>query len=153
MSHSWTGDSYFAQLKGEVAKNLERAAIFLVEKVKLNLNTSQDYKKSTDTAISTRSGGKTVHRVVRLRKNKGVYFYGLDPSASGEFPHKLTGNLQRSITYEMADGGQRALVGSGVTYAKFLELGTSKMAPRPFLRPTLNINKDALVRIIATGKA
>jgi HK97 gp10 family phage protein len=84
-------------------------------------------------------------------------------SAAGEVPAVLTGRLRASIT-TCWSGGQRpvpdtaptspdagpedavgvpggsdrdfrVVVGTNVDYAVFLELGTSKMSPRPFMRP------------------
>ena len=57
---------------------------------------------------------------------------------------------------EVADPGkghcQVAFVGSALDYAFFLEMGTSKMHARPFLRPTLAACRDAILQILATGK-
>lgn len=60
-------------------------------------------------------------------------------SAPGDPPAVNTGRLRSSITHRVAvdDQGVFAEVGSNVRYARFLELGTSKMAKRPFLRPAL----------------
>lgn len=68
------------------------------------------------------------------------------PSAPGEPPHKRTGNLQNSIQAELPtmlelvgrvglplhDGG-----GVSLAYGRWLELGTVKMQPRPYLRRAL----------------
>ena len=59
------------------------------------------------------------------------------PSEPGNFPHKDTGKLQQSIQAEQPDGWS-VTVGAYVDYALGLELGTSKVAARPFLRPTFN---------------
>lgn len=64
---------------------------------------------------------------------------GPPPSAPGEGPGVRTGRLRASITHRLgADAqGPYADVGSNVHYAPFLELGTRKMAARPYLRPAL----------------
>ena len=46
-----------------------------------------------------------------------------------------TGRLRDSITYETGD--MSVAVGSDVEYAAYVELGTSKMAAQPYLRPAL----------------
>lgn len=51
-----------------------------------------------------------------------------------------TGRLRSSITHEMLSGGGSLIgrVGSNVEYAAYVELGTSRMAARPYLRPALS---------------
>lgn len=53
-------------------------------------------------------------------------------SAAGEAPAKITGNLKRSVNF-VVHGSNILEFGSDINYGKFLELGTVKMAPRPFL--------------------
>lgn len=50
-----------------------------------------------------------------------------------------TGRLRSSITNELGQDGQglMATVGTNVEYAAFVELGTSKMAAKPYLLPAL----------------
>ena len=63
-----------------------------------------------------------------------------------------TGNLRNSITH--TSDGKAAYIGTNVTYGKYVELGTVKMAAQPFLRPAAadhgetyrNIVKDELSR-------
>ena len=45
-----------------------------------------------------------------------------------------TGNLRDSITHE-PEGENTEVIGTNVEYAPFVELGTVKMAARPYLRP------------------
>lgn len=46
-----------------------------------------------------------------------------------------TGRLRNSITHEVEMGDKSAIIGTNVEYAAFVELGTSKMRARPYLRP------------------
>lgn len=135
MSVHWDGDDYMAGLKAQLAINLEKAAIYLKGRVKEELNRSQPYE--------------------RYVGENGVYYRGLDPSLPGEPPKKITGFLQRSIAHEMRNefAGPRAFVGTGVEYGLFLEIGTVKMLPRPFLRSTLDKEQATIAKIIQTGKA
>lgn len=61
------------------------------------------------------------------------------PSVPGSGPAVRTGRLRSSISWRvLADGeGLYAEVGSAVEYAAFVELGTERMAPRPYLVPAL----------------
>ena len=45
-----------------------------------------------------------------------------------------TGNLRNSITHQQMDENTE-VIGTNVEYAPYVELGTSKMAAKPFLRP------------------
>lgn len=46
-----------------------------------------------------------------------------------------TGNLRNSISFDVSADGLTAEIGPTASYAPFLEYGTSRMAPRPFLMP------------------
>lgn len=125
-------DKFLDDVERELAKNLERAAIFLKGRIKETLNTSgQPYVASKGPA--------------------GRHYRNEEVSQPGEAPHKMLGNLQRSIAHAMETDGSAAYVGSNLPYALFLEVGTSKMEARPFFRPTLIVEADVLGRIIATG--
>ena len=128
----WNGDQFLRNVEQQLGENLEKAAIYYKGEVKKALNRSQGYE--------------------RYVGNAGVYYHGLDPSSPGESPKKLTGYLQRSIAHEMSQDKQVAFVGSALDYAFFLEMGTSKMRARPFLRPTLAACRDTILQILATGK-
>jgi HK97 gp10 family phage protein len=56
-------------------------------------------------------------------------------------PRVRTGRLRSSITHQLGrdSRGLYADIGSNVEYAKYLEFGTSRMPPYPFLRPALNV--------------
>jgi len=75
-------------------------------------------------------GGAVVRAVKRTRKT----IYGAFPSSPGSPPHKQTGHLRRSVTWELIQGVKMlARVGTNVKYGRWLELGTSRMLPRPWL--------------------
>ena len=46
-----------------------------------------------------------------------------------------TGNLRNSITHAVESAEDSVYVGTGVEYAPYVELGTSRTAAQPFLRP------------------
>ncbi len=66
----------------------------------------------------------------------GKRAYGSNPSAPGEPPHKQYGHLRRNVAREVV--GLRGRVGTNVLYGRWLELGTKKMAPRPWLQRSLD---------------
>ena len=67
-----------------------------------------------------------------IKKNMGA-----SPSAPGEFPGVDTGKLRNSIRAEK-EATLRWVVTTDTEYAAHLEFGTSRMAPRPFMSPTLD---------------
>ena len=72
-------------------------------------------------------------------------------SAPGEYPATDTGFLVNHIVAddsakELGDGVIYVAVQSEAPYSEALEFGTRKMAPRPFMRPSLDNKKDEVVR-------
>lgn len=62
----------------------------------------------------------------------------------------VTSNLEHSIHEELhlINDILEEWIIAGMPYAGFVELGTSKMAARPYLLPALEANKDTIIRII-----
>ncbi len=64
-------------------------------------------------------------------------------SAPGEAPANLTGKLRKSVGFKVR-GSRQLEFGAGldgVNYAGFLENGTTRMEPRPYLRPSIRENE------------
>lgn len=63
-----------------------------------------------------------------------------------------TGTLRNSITHtspvEDSDGKRSVYIGTNVFYAPFVELGTVKMAARPYLRPAVERYLDEYRRVV-----
>jgi len=114
----------------QLVKNMAVATIFVRDKVKTKLNRGQPTR--------TFQSGSII---------------GLDPSSPGEPPKKITAQLQNSIRTKVIRGKDRiiGLVGTNLKKGRWLEFGTSKMKPRPYLRPTLSENKRKIGRIVARG--
>jgi len=72
---------------------------------------------------------------------------GHNPSVPGSAPAVDSGTLRRSVTHTVVEYGGKVegAVGSIITdppYGAYLEHGTSKMQPRPWLIPSLDQNRD-----------
>ena len=68
-------------------------------------------------------------------------------SAPGQAPASDTGNLVRNIAVKMESRDQVAVV-SSAPYSQFLEFGTSKMLPRPFLFPASEKSTKKIVQVL-----
>lgn len=68
---------------------------------------------------------------------------GREPSAPGEPPRKVSTRLFQSIAKAVVRTPREVIgaYGSNVEYAIYLELGTKRMLPRPYLRPALHNNR------------
>lgn len=76
---------------------------------------------------------------------------GRDPSRPGEYPKKVSGELQASIVVQESETGTGYAVGTTLEYGKFLELGTSKMSPRPWLSKALREYASEIAKIFSSG--
>lgn len=70
------------------------------------------------------------------------------PSAPGEPPNRDTGILQAHLTNELV-GPLTAEVRSEAPYANDLEVGTSKMAARPYMRPARDAKRKEIQQLFA----
>ena len=75
---------------------------------------------------------------------------GVSRSLPGGYPKSQTGNLASSIGYTI-HGWQGFEVYSDVSYAGYLESGTSKMAARPYLKTGIEANMMKLEQILLTN--
>jgi len=125
----WRGRQFFEKTKAEQAIRMGRSVLFVQGQTKLLLNRSQPLK--------TQQSGLRV---------------GLDPSKPGEPPKRVEGSLLKSIATEVEVKGKRIIgrVGTNISYAPFLELGTTRIRQRPFLRPALKRSKSAIKKILFT---
>jgi HK97 gp10 family phage protein len=61
-------------------------------------------------------------------------------------PQVQTGRLRASITHNVSPG--EVEIGSNVVYSKYLEFGTSKMSPHPFLFPAVELKKPQIIEAL-----
>lgn len=69
--------------------------------------------------------------------------YNAPESKSG---YVRTGTLRNSLTHIAA--GDSAYIGTNVEYAPYVELGTSKMKARPYLKPAVMNHQDEYRQIV-----
>lgn len=82
--------------------------------------------------------------VYLLRKKRGGRQFRHQASRVGESPANFTGNLSRGVGAKIR-GSLQMDFGDTAKYAKFLEKGTSKIQPRPFLIAAIK-NKERNTR-------
>lgn len=70
-------------------------------------------------------------------------------SRAGEYPATDTGYLVNQITTQVKSEGTKilGLIISSAEYSKHLEYGTTTMLARPFMQPSLEINKKKIPKI------
>lgn len=116
------------RFKGKVAKNVEDAANHylnaLGQKLRKGSRSGKRYKVP---------GGKRRTYVA---------------SAPGEPPAPRTGNLARSYQ-KVPLTRYRMLVGSPMKYARYLELGTSRMRPRPHFEQTFTEERRRIEALLS----
>lgn len=85
-------------------------------------------------------------KAYKRQKGKKIHY----ASADGEYPAVDTGALRQSVTssVEYTDTGVRGTVGSNLEYSAYLEHGTSKMKPRPWLSPSVAKNKEKIQQLL-----
>jgi HK97 gp10 family phage protein len=114
-----------------INSNLEKAIGLCCKKVKDDIQYSMAHTQR-DTTKTYFTNSKSV---------------GHHPSLPNNPPAPDTGNLRDSINYEIKNSDKTVygLIGStqkNPDYAVYTEYGTSKMAPRPWLRPAMQRNND-----------
>lgn len=85
------------------------------------------------------------------RTGRRYYLKGIAyrASAPGEPPANRTGRLLRSVGYR-ASGSHTLQVGEDAFYARWLEEGTRKMAPRPHVRVAVEQTQTEVYELIAS---
>lgn len=86
-------------------------------------------------------------RVIRSRTGGGEYEHVA--SQEGDAPNTDTGTLVNSIQVEVT--GKTVDVGTRLAYGSFLEFGTRKMRPRPWLFPAYERQKARIMELFKKG--
>ena len=94
--------------------------------------------------IETLSGSRS-GRVYRVPGTRQTYI----ASSPGQAPAVQLGDLRKSVKGGIEKEGKDVIgfVGSELPKASMLEMGTSKMLPRPWLRPSFEKSSDKIKEI------
>lgn len=117
------------------------------------LNASDEMLDRVDKALLAASimlEGNIKKKISRGGRSGTTYGIGgkrAQRSAPGEPPKSDTGRLVSSISHERM-GFLNYAVGANVHYAGYLELGTRKMAARPYLQPTLKEHENEIEQMV-----
>ena len=134
----WKGDEVMIKLHDTAIQNIREAATFLQSAIKRKLS-------------GNRSG-----RVYRIPGTKTTW----TASAPGEPPAVRLGDLRNAISRKIDKGKLEGFVGPRLLgsdpdkqYPVWLEFGTPKgqMSPRPYMAPSFQENKAAIVQIMKDG--
>lgn len=89
-------------------------------------------------ASAVEAVAESTAKIARTRISSGA-----SASAPGAYPKSKTGRLERSIAVVMKRAKRTtALVGTAQLHGRFLETGTGKMEPRPWLLPSFEDARD-----------
>ena len=126
-------------------------------------NVSFRTRSGTNASIGIKKANKRVldavfKETVKHVTTAAIFLEGEDKRGIKNFPLVDTGRYVNSIDHNI-DVDERKLhvsakVGSTIKepkYPTFLEFGTSKMAPKPVIRPVWNKNINKVKKIIANG--
>jgi hypothetical protein len=121
-------------LKNASDAGIKRAAVF--------------YQRKLIEKVSKPNSGRRVRRV----GGKGSYTIYPNPSKPGEAPKLRTGFGRRNIVVNHGDGYSRIGVTANAKYMIYLELGTRRIARRPWLIRTLVENKEVIGALAVAGE-
>lgn len=111
---------------------------------------ANDMRKSI--ARGTKSG-RIYTQYFRTSPTGGVFPIGQRPphqaSAPGEAPASDTGKLVGSIV--ASNKGAHVIIEARSAYARMLEYGTRKIAPRPFFMPAIERNRARVNELVAAA--
>lgn len=130
---TWNGEQIQITLIARAWEGIARATVYLHTELQKALSVP-------NTGVSVRGKG---------RKSRTIYPH---PSRPGEPPRLRTGWLRSHVVYELDRQALRSRVGlaRNALYGLYLELGTRRMAARPWLLATLDAHL-ATLRTLAAG--
>lgn len=114
---------------------------------------NQSMKKANKKVLDS-----TFKQTVKNVTTAAIFLEGEDKRGIKNYPVVDTGRYLNSISYNIDVDEKKQLVSAKVgstikkpKYPTFLEFGTSKMAPKPVIRPVWNKNINKIKKIITDG--
>jgi len=121
---NWFGDRVLKEIVSDIERGLDRVCEEIAETARQSM--VHTTHKGEDARATFKRGRKAGQRKGRDKR----------PSADYNPPAVQVGTLKNSVQWARM-GRLRRRVGSALPYALYLELGTRKMEPRPWLRPAI----------------
>ena len=137
----------------DIDGQIKKAILYLQKKEK---EATQNEKKFVTVACAEiERQAKTLMRDTAVDMEKTYGKKGHHPSLPGNAPAPDTGTLMRSIAHEIKQERDEVIGNVGSTlrnpdYPKFLEFGTSKMKPRPWLSTAIEKSQNFMVQAFQT---
>lgn len=125
---NWFGPKVEKEIKAKVNRGLRAGAAYLSGKVKETISRAAPRKR------------------VVSKKTGAIYYRATTRAVPGAPPRKLSGQLRRSIAYEVNDAEGTARIGTNMKYARRHEKGNHS-----FLVPTLQKHASTIAALIAQG--
>ncbi len=133
---------------------IRAVAIFTARGVRAGNAASGEWVRKTKLLLSQRGHGRVYDKIIRMRRGRpqivrtkkhpdGVPRPSHQASAPGEVPARDEGNLVRSIGFEKI-GPLTWRWGSGSIVALYMERGTRRIKPRPWMQRSLSAAGPAI---------
>lgn len=146
---TWHGDALKQQLLRATSAGLQRATLFLHQQTRqaVNIQNTAERRKYKDRTTAGKAKRKARGR------NTTSYTVWPHPSRPGEPPRRRTGFLQRNVVREFDERRPAGRVGvsKNALYGLYLELGTKRIARRPWMVATLLKHQVMLGKLACTS--
>ena len=133
-----------ANFNKKLSKRLKKDALVQVKR-----NVSRGVMLVRNTAVEEIQRGSKTGETYQVYSPRRTH----TSSAPGEYPATDTGFLVSQISTDVQTRGNQVIgqIISSAPYSKHLEFGTTKMAARPFMQPSLEKNKRKIRDIFKKG--
>lgn len=131
MISEWNEKQVLDDMTKRAAAGVKRMTLAVEREVKLLIAKKGIQKLSENLSRAVK---KFVFEAGPLQQVSGRHKVRRIHSKPGQPPFRQTGTLVSSYGHEFHEGGLLGICGSNQKTARWLELGTSKMQPRPHLR-------------------